>query len=542
MTAPVIPDAALEADIAILGKKGRGKTYAAKGLVERLLEMGRRVVVLDPLSTWWGLKAGPEGFAIPVLGGPQADLPLTDRDGAALGRHFAHADTAAVLDLGAMRKAELIRFATPFLEELYTANRRPLTLVLEEADVFAPQQPMNEATRLLGEVDRIARRGRQFGFRLISLTQRPAKLNKDVLTQLSTLIVLGITSPQDRDAIGAWVEGNADRAAAKAVVDSLASLKVGEGWVWAPDLDLLERMQFPAIRTPDTSATPIAGEAPIAAQVRADIDLAALQAALAPAEARSKTTRKGVADPEPDAVAAAERRGYAMGHQDGLREGGQRVRTIVLKHLDDVWPGLRAAIAASGAIETATALGEASEQVAQPREPESTPILAARTFIVEPSRSRSAGQLSPTARRILDELERVHPVSMTFKAAAVRAGASPKSSQFRQYRRELVESGQVVVVGDRMRAVRGDRAVEGGDVLKAYMAKLPASRASMLAVLASSREPLTPHEIADRAGVSRTSSGLGEGLRELVAMDLIGRLPDGRYRLNGALRTPSEEE
>jgi hypothetical protein len=45
-----IPDAALDADIAILGKKGRGKTFTAKGVVERLLHMQRRVLVLDPLS------------------------------------------------------------------------------------------------------------------------------------------------------------------------------------------------------------------------------------------------------------------------------------------------------------------------------------------------------------------------------------------------------------------------------------------------------------------------------------------------------------
>src|SRR6266567_2427019 len=43
-----IPDAALDADVAILGKKGRGKTYVAKGLVERLLQMQRRVLALDP--------------------------------------------------------------------------------------------------------------------------------------------------------------------------------------------------------------------------------------------------------------------------------------------------------------------------------------------------------------------------------------------------------------------------------------------------------------------------------------------------------------
>jgi Cdc6-like AAA superfamily ATPase len=35
-----VPDAAFDADIAILGKKGRGKTFTAKGIVERLLQMG----------------------------------------------------------------------------------------------------------------------------------------------------------------------------------------------------------------------------------------------------------------------------------------------------------------------------------------------------------------------------------------------------------------------------------------------------------------------------------------------------------------------
>lgn len=46
-------------------------------------------------------------------------------------------------------------------------------------------------TRVLGEVDRIACRGRNFGFRLISLMQRLAKRHKNVLMQLSTLLAMG---------------------------------------------------------------------------------------------------------------------------------------------------------------------------------------------------------------------------------------------------------------------------------------------------------------------------------------------------------------
>ena len=273
-----IPDAALDADIAILGKKGRGKTFTAKGLVERLLQMQRRVLVLDPLSVWWGLKSAADGkspgFPIPVFGGPHADIPLHDAAGPIIAELIVSTGTSAVLDMGQMRKAEQARLVADLLDHLFTHNREPLWLVLEEADAFAPQQPMGELTRVLGEVDRIARRGRNFGFRLISITQRPAKLNKDVLTQLSTLIALGVTSPQDRDAIKAWVDGNADRDQAKKVYESLARLRVGEGWIWAPDHDLLDRVKFPAIRTLDTSKTPQAGDARIIAPVLASADLA----------------------------------------------------------------------------------------------------------------------------------------------------------------------------------------------------------------------------------------------------------------------------
>src|SRR5262249_2596742 len=177
-------------------------------------------------------------------------------------------------------------------------NGDPLWLVLEEADAFAPQQPMGDMTRVLGEVDRIARRGRNFGFRLISITQRPAQLHKDVLTQLSTLVALGVTSPQDRDAIKSWVDGNADRDQAKKVYNSLAKLPVGEGWIWAPDHDLLEHVKFPPIRTLDTSKTPKAGETRINAPVLASADLAkitrqiqALQAAKGSSSAKKRVSK-----------------------------------------------------------------------------------------------------------------------------------------------------------------------------------------------------------------------------------------------------------
>jgi len=52
-----LPFEALDERIAIVGTAGSGKTYAAKGFVERLLETGAHVTIVDPLGVWWGLRA-----------------------------------------------------------------------------------------------------------------------------------------------------------------------------------------------------------------------------------------------------------------------------------------------------------------------------------------------------------------------------------------------------------------------------------------------------------------------------------------------------
>ena len=50
--AGVLPIAALDERVAIVGTSGSGKTYAGKGWVELLLDAGARVCVVDPLGVW----------------------------------------------------------------------------------------------------------------------------------------------------------------------------------------------------------------------------------------------------------------------------------------------------------------------------------------------------------------------------------------------------------------------------------------------------------------------------------------------------------
>ncbi len=208
---------------------------------------------------------------------------------------LARENVPAVIDISEMTKSAQVAFLGSFLHELRRINTEALTLVLEEADVFAPQNPMPDQKTLLGEIDWIARRGRSRGFRLISICQRPARLHKDVLTQASTLIVHRLPAPQDRNAVGAWIEACGDVVKAREVDSTLPFLKVGEAWIWSPEHSILKRASFPKIKTLDTSSTPSAGEKRIAPKTLAQVDLSAIRAALASVSAPTNRSKKGSA-------------------------------------------------------------------------------------------------------------------------------------------------------------------------------------------------------------------------------------------------------
>ena len=75
------------------------------------------------------------------------------------------------------------------------------------------------------------RHGRVRGLAPWLITQRPAVLHKDVLSQADALVSMKLTSAQDRAAVGRWLEGQADRAEGRRILAALPGLRQGEGWV-----------------------------------------------------------------------------------------------------------------------------------------------------------------------------------------------------------------------------------------------------------------------------------------------------------------------
>lgn len=281
--------------LAILAKRGVGKTYTAAVIVEEIIKAALRAVVVDPLGVWWGLRASAdgkhEGLPIVVIGGEHGDLPLTEDMGAVLAEFVVSSNTSFVLDLSLLRKAAQVRFMTAFCEALYHQNRNPLHLVFDEADLFAPQKPFKGQERMLGAMEDIVRRGRARGLGITLITQRAAVLNKDVLTQIEVLAALRTVSPQDRAAVDAWINVHGTPEQRTELMTSLPSLPVGTAWFWSPGwLDVFQRVQVRKRETFDSSATPKIGQQIAAPDKIAPVDLEALREQLAESIKKAEET------------------------------------------------------------------------------------------------------------------------------------------------------------------------------------------------------------------------------------------------------------
>jgi len=82
----------------------------------------------------------------------------------------------------------------------------PCMLVLEEAHNFCPEKGFG-GTVSSDILRTIASEGRKFGLGLMVVSQRPARVDKNILSQCNTQIIMKVTNPNDLQAISKGLEG-----------------------------------------------------------------------------------------------------------------------------------------------------------------------------------------------------------------------------------------------------------------------------------------------------------------------------------------------
>lgn len=156
-----------------------------------------------------------------------------------------------VLDLSEFTEAQAQIIVAHYLAEILNDRknatlgrsarfRSPVVVAVEEAHTFLPQEKRSKCSDVLA---RIAREGRKFGVSLILVSQRPCKLDADVVSQMGSFAISGLTHPRDQSFVMEVTDEVSTELGA-----SLPSLNTGEmilagQWVTVPALvkvDLVE--------------------------------------------------------------------------------------------------------------------------------------------------------------------------------------------------------------------------------------------------------------------------------------------------------------
>ncbi|AIY91197.1 helicase HerA domain-containing protein [Geoglobus acetivorans] len=142
---------------------------------------------------------------------------------------------AVILDMRGVDPSYQDLIVARVCSELFEMRKReeipPGMIVLEEAHNFIPERGYGKAvsTQVLRT---IASEGRKFGLGLMVISQRPARVDKNVISQCNTQIILRLTNPNDINAIKKGVEGLTAE-----MVEDVKRLPPGNAIVVSPELE-----------------------------------------------------------------------------------------------------------------------------------------------------------------------------------------------------------------------------------------------------------------------------------------------------------------
>ncbi len=142
---------------------------------------------------------------------------------------------ASIIDLRGVEPAYQDLIVSRICAKLFEMRKRnevePGMIVIEEAHNFIPERGFDRAVST-NVLRTIASEGRKFGLGLMVISQRPARVDKNVISQCNTQIILRVTNPNDINAIKKGVEGITAE-----MVEEIKRLPPGSAMVVSPELE-----------------------------------------------------------------------------------------------------------------------------------------------------------------------------------------------------------------------------------------------------------------------------------------------------------------
>lgn len=182
----------LDADEIIMGRTflasitRYGKSWTNRHIIEQLVGFAG-LVIIDPEGEYSSLR---EKFPFLVIG---KDIPLQLETAEFMAETTLNEGMSVIIDLSLIDEDLAKEYVAAFIKRfmfLETKLRKPYLIVCEEADDFMPERGVAKATSLRA-FKNVAKKGGKRGVGLIVTTHRPAFVSKMVLSQCTTLKVIG---------------------------------------------------------------------------------------------------------------------------------------------------------------------------------------------------------------------------------------------------------------------------------------------------------------------------------------------------------------
>lgn len=149
-------------------------------------------------------------------------------------RELMRKGKASVIDLRGVETSYQTLIVSRLVSRLFELRKRgevePGMIVVEEAHNFVPEREKTVSTSALRT---IASEGRKFGLGLMVISQRPARVDKNVISQCNTQIIMRVTNPNDLAAIKKSIEGITSE-----MIEEVKRLPPGYAIVVSPKIDV----------------------------------------------------------------------------------------------------------------------------------------------------------------------------------------------------------------------------------------------------------------------------------------------------------------
>ncbi len=232
----------------VTGKSGSGKSNTVSVMLENLLDNNFPVLIVDSDGEYYGLKEEYE--VLHVGADDECDIQVTADHAEKIASLALEENIPIILDVsGYLDESdadELVLETTRHLFAKEKKLKKPFLVVIEECHEYIPEKSgMGEAGKML---IKIGKRGRKHGLGIVGISQRPADVKKDFITQCDWLVWHRLTWRNDTKVVG--------RILGSEYADAVEELADGEGFLVADWADAIQRVQFHRKRTFDAGATP----------------------------------------------------------------------------------------------------------------------------------------------------------------------------------------------------------------------------------------------------------------------------------------------